>query len=88
MTAREVARRNYKYAHTQLNYWSCREYRRLFTTLPISWNWEEVAYMQASYKPHILLLACVAQRVPLLTSLIRTFATRVLMFRKVPMTVG
>jgi len=88
MSAREVTRRNYKYAHTQLNYWSCRQYRRLFATLPISWSWEELAYMQASYKPHILQLARVAQRVPLLISLIRTFATRVMMFHKVPMAIG
>jgi hypothetical protein len=38
--------------------------------------------MQASYKPRILQLARVAQRVPLLTSLIRTFHVRVLVFRK------
>ena len=82
MTAREVARRNYEYAHNGLNYLSCRQYRRLFSTLPISWSWEELAYMRASYKPRILQLARVAQRVPLLTSLIRTFWTRVLMFRK------
>ena len=82
LTAREVARRNCKYAHTALNYLSCRQYRRLFSTLPISWSWEELAYMQASYKPRILQLARVAQRVPLLTSLIRTCWTRVLMFRK------
>ncbi len=82
LTAREVARRNYEYAHTGLNYWSSREYRHLFSTLPISWSWEELAYMQASYKPRILQLACVAQRVPLLTSLIRTCWARVLIFRK------
>jgi SAM-dependent methyltransferase len=82
LTAREVARRNYEYANAQLNYWSCREYRRLFSTLPISWSWEELAYMQVSYKPRILQLARVAQRVPLLTSLIRTCVERVLMFRK------
>lgn len=81
-TARERARHYYEYANTKLNYWSSREYRRLFSTLPISWSWEEVAYMQASYKPRILQLARVAQRVPLLTSLIRTFSTRVLVFRK------
>lgn len=81
-TTREVARRNYKYAHTELNYWSCREYQRLFSALPISWSWEEVAYMQASYKPRILQLARVAQQVPLLTSLIRTCWVRVLVFRK------
>jgi SAM-dependent methyltransferase len=82
LTACEVAQRNYEYAHTGLNYWSCRQYQRLFSTLPIGWSWEEVAYMQASYKPRILQLARVVQRVSLLTSLIRTCWTRVLMFRK------
>ena len=43
--------------------------------------------MQASYKPRILQLARVAQRVPLLTSLIRTCWVRVLMFRKAPIVV-
>jgi SAM-dependent methyltransferase len=81
-TVRELARHYYEYAHTKLNYWSCREYRRLFSTLPISWSWEELAYMQASHKPRIRQLARIAQRVPLLTSLIRTFHVRVLMFRK------
>jgi hypothetical protein len=38
--------------------------------------------MQASHKPRILQLARVAQRVPLLTNLIRMCWTRVLMFRK------
>ncbi len=87
LTAWEVARRNYEYAHTALNYWSSREYRHLFSTLPISWSWEELAYMQVSYKPRILQLARVAQRVPLLTSLIRTCWHRVLMFRKASMIV-
>lgn len=82
LSAYVVARRNYEYARTKLNYWSCREYRHLCSTLSISWSWEEVAYMQTSYKPRILQLARVAERVPLLTSLIRAFYQRVLMFRK------
>jgi SAM-dependent methyltransferase len=87
LTARETARRNYEYAHTALNFWSSREYRRLFSTLPISWSWEELVYMQQSYKPRILQLARVAQRVPLSLSLIRTFWHRVLMFRRASMMV-
>lgn len=82
LTAREVARRNHAYAHAALNYWSGRQYRQLLCTLPISWSWEEVAYMQASYKPRILQLARLAQRIPLLPSLIRTFSERVLVLRK------
>jgi SAM-dependent methyltransferase len=78
----EVARRNYEYAHAGLNYWSSRQYRRLFHTLPITWSWEEVAYMEASYKPHIRQLAQVARRVPLVTSFIRTVWARVLFLVK------
>jgi SAM-dependent methyltransferase len=78
LSAGEVARRNYRYAHAELNYWSCRQYRRLLRTLPITWSWEEIAYMEASYKPRIRQLAHVARQVPLVTSLIRTVWTRVL----------
>jgi SAM-dependent methyltransferase len=81
-SAREVARRNYHYAHTELNYWSSRQYRRLFHTLAVTWSWEEVAYMQASYKPHIRQLAKVSRQVPLVTSLIRTFWVRILFLAK------
>jgi SAM-dependent methyltransferase len=82
LSALGVARRNYEYAHTSLNYWSCREYGDLCRTLPISWSWEDVAYMSASDKPHILRLARLAQSMPLVASLIRTFSQRVLMIRK------
>ncbi|MBM4259167.1 MAG: hypothetical protein FJ147_25115 [Deltaproteobacteria bacterium] len=82
LTAHEVARRNYEYAHAALNYWSGRQYRQLFAVLPISWSWEEVAYMQVSYKPRILQIARWAERIPFLASLIRTYWTRVLVFRK------
>jgi SAM-dependent methyltransferase len=81
-TAREVAERNRDYAHAALNYWSCRQYRQFLCTLPISWSWEEVAYMQVSYKPRIQQIARFAQRIPLLASLIRTYWSRVLVFRK------
>jgi SAM-dependent methyltransferase len=82
LSAREVAARNYHYAHTGLNYWSSRQYRRLFNTLPITWSWEEVTYMEASYKPRIRQLARLAQRVPLITTLIRTLWHRILFLVK------
>jgi len=82
LSAREVARRNYHYARTNLNYWSSWQYRRLFRTLPITWSWEEVTYMEGSYKSHIRLLARVTRWLPLITSLIRTFWTRMLFLVK------
>jgi len=82
LSAGEVARRNYDYAHTKLNYWSSRQYHRLFHTLPIAWSWEEVTYMEGSYKSHIRRLAQVARQLPLVTSLIRTIWTRMLFLVK------
>jgi SAM-dependent methyltransferase len=78
----EVARRNTEYARADLHYLSCRQYRHLFRGLPFQWSWEEVAYMQVSYKPRIQQLARASQRVPLLVRAIRTFWTRVLFLRK------
>ena len=78
----EVARRNTEYSKTSLYYLSCRQYRHLLRSLPFQWSWEEVAYMQLSYKPRIQQLAGVAQRVPLLAQGIRTFWTRVLFLHK------
>lgn len=80
--ATRVAQRNLEYARKELNYWSSRQYRALFRELPISWSWEEVMYMEKSYKPHIRTLAKLARKVPLITSLIRTFHVRVLFLRK------
>jgi SAM-dependent methyltransferase len=82
LSAREVAARNYHYAHTGLNYWSSRQYRRLFNTLPITWSWEEITYMEASYKPRIRQLARLAQRMPVVTTLIRTLWHRILFLVK------
>jgi SAM-dependent methyltransferase len=78
LSAREVAARNHHYAHTGLNYWSSRQYKRLFSTLPITWSWEEIAYMEASYKSQIRRLAKLARQLPLLTTLIRTLWVRIL----------
>ncbi len=82
LSAREVAARNYHYAHTGLNYWSSRQYRQLFNRLPIRWSWEEVAYMEASYKPRIRQLAHLARRVPLIPTVIRTLWVRILFLVK------
>ena len=82
LTPAEVARRNTEYASTSLHYLSCRQYRRLFRGLSFQWSWEEVAYMQLSYKLQIQQLARVSRRVPLLGRTIRTFWTRVLFLRK------
>jgi SAM-dependent methyltransferase len=82
LSARETARRNHDYSRTALNYWSSWKYRQLFRTLPITWSWEEVSYMEASYKPRIQQLARAARRVALVTTIIRTFHTRVLFLVK------
>lgn len=82
LSAREVAIRNHRYVHTTLNYWSSRQYRRLFRSLPITWSLEEVIYMEASYKSHIRQLANVARHLPLVTSLIRTFWVRIVFLVK------
>jgi SAM-dependent methyltransferase len=82
-TAAAVARENVTYARECLNYLSCRQYRKLFSNIPFRYSWEELAYMQSSYKPHIQRAAAVAERVPLLVSLIRTFVERVLFLQRV-----
>ena len=82
LSARETARRNHDYSRTALNYWSSWKFRQLFSTLPITWSWEEVSYMEASYKPRIQQLARAARRVALVTTIIRTFHTRVLFLVK------
>lgn len=82
LSAREVAARNYHYSHTGLKYWSSRQYRQLFNTLPITWSWEEVAYMEPSYKPRIKRLAHLARRVPLIPAGIRILWVRILFLVK------
>jgi SAM-dependent methyltransferase len=74
----DVAKENVTYSRECLNYLSCRQYRKLFSNIPFRHSWEELAYMQASYKAHIQRAAAVAERLPLLVSLIRTFVERVL----------
>jgi SAM-dependent methyltransferase len=81
--AATVARENLTYARECLNYLSCRQYRRLFGSLPFLYSWEELAYMQASYKPQMQRAATVAKHMPILTSFIRTFVERVLFLRRI-----
>ena len=77
-----VAQRNLTYATESLNYLSCRQYHRLLGQFAWTLSWEELAYMQASYKPRIQRFARVAAAIPLLTSLIRTFVERVMFLQK------
>ena len=81
-SAEEVAVQNLAYARESLHYLSCRQYRRLLERLQFQVSWEELAYMQTSYKPHIQQWASAASAVPLLTILIRTFVERVMLLRK------
>jgi hypothetical protein len=77
-----VAERNHRYAQSQLNYWSTGQYTRLFRTLPITWSWEEVPYMKASYRRRVRLVGRLAERLPLITSIVRAFRVRVLFMVK------
>jgi SAM-dependent methyltransferase len=81
--ASAVARENLTYAKECLNYLSCRQYSKLFGSIPFQYSWEELAYMQASYKPHVQRVAAVAKHIPILTSFIRTFMERVLFLRRI-----
>ena len=77
----KVAAWNLQYSRESLCYLSCRQYRRLLT--PVwSLRWEELAYMQTSYKPQIQRLARLAKALPIITSLIRTFHERTLWLQK------
>lgn len=80
--AQDVAQWNLTYATENLNYLSCREYALLLRQWPWTVSWEELAYLQTSYRPRIQQLATVAAAVPFLVSLIRTFVERVLFLQK------
>jgi len=83
LPAQEVARLNFDYAHKGLCYWSSRQYRKLFKEVGwAEWSWEDLTYMQESYKPRILQLARVSERLPIIMTLIRTFWHRCLLTRK------
>ena len=81
-SVREVAQWNLRYSRESLKYLSCRQYGKLFSTIPFHHSWEELRYMQTSYKPHIQRLGNVAARFPILVSLIRTFRERALFLQK------
>lgn len=82
LSARAVATKNINYARTCLNYLSCRQYGKMMAEIPFSYGWEELAYMQASYKPNVRRLAALSEKCPLILSLIRSFNTRVLFLQK------
>ena len=82
LSAREVAKKNFKYAKTCLKYLSCREYQKMLPKISFNHSWEELAYMQASYKPKIQKLAAISAKFPPIISFIRAFHTRVLFLQK------
>jgi SAM-dependent methyltransferase len=82
LSAAETAKENVKYSRDCLNYLSCRQYHYLLSKIPFRYSWEEVAYMQVSHKPHIQKIARVAERLPVVSSIIRTFIERVLFIQR------
>ncbi|GKS58330.1 hypothetical protein YTPLAS18_18570 [Nitrospira sp.] len=80
--SRDIVEWNMRYAKEGLKYLSCRQYRKLFSIIPFRHSWEELTYMQRSYKPRIQRLGALAARLPLLTRVIRTFVERVLFLQK------
>lgn len=82
LSAKEVAKRNITYARESLKYVSCREYQRMMAAITFRQSWEELTYMQTSYKPRVQQMATAAETFPLLLSLLRTFIQRVLFLQK------
>jgi len=82
LSVKETAAGNLKYARECLNYLSCREYEKMMSKIPFRYSWEDLAYMEASYKPRIRQLAAISQKVPLVPALIRLFVQRVLFLQK------
>lgn len=80
--ARKVAQLNLCYAKESLKYLSCRQYQKLLSAIPFRHSWEELSYMQTSYKSSIQRLGKIAARLPILVSFIRTFVERVLFLQK------
>ncbi len=54
----------------------------MMTRIGFQWSWEDLAYMQTSYKPKIQQAAHVAKACPPVLSLIRAFVQRVLFLQK------
>jgi SAM-dependent methyltransferase len=82
LPAKEAARRNTVYARESLNYLSCGEYERLMSQIPFDYSWEDLAYMQASYKPRVQKLAAISAKFPAVLRLIRLCVQRVLFLQK------
>jgi len=82
LSAKETAIGNLKYAKECLNYLSCREYEKMMSKIPFRYSWEDLAYMEASYKPRIRQLAALSKKVPVVPALIRLFVQRVLYLQK------
>ena len=82
LSAKETAVGNFKYAKECLNYLSCREYEKMMSKIPFRYSWEDLAYMEASYKPRIRQLAALSKKVPVVPALIRLFVQRVLYLQK------
>lgn len=81
-SASYVAQWNLTYAKECLHYLSCRQYVKLLRQFSWTISWEELAYMQTSYKPRVRRLGKLATAVPFLVSLIRTFWERVMFLQK------
>jgi ubiquinone/menaquinone biosynthesis C-methylase UbiE len=82
LSAKETAKRNTVYAKESLNYLSCGEYERLMSRIRFRYSWEDLAYMQTSYKPRVQTLAAISAKFPLMLRLIRMCVQRVLYLRK------
>lgn len=76
LPSREVAERNFHYAHEGLNYVSTWRYRRLWRALGYRARFVERTYMDMSDKPKVRRLSRLA-RLPGVESLIRTFWVRI-----------
>jgi hypothetical protein len=82
LPAKETARRNTVYAKESLNYLSCEEYERLMSKIPFYYSWEDLAYMQTSYKPKVQKLAAISAKFPFILRFIRLCVQRVLFLQK------
>jgi len=81
-SVRSIAAGNLTYARNHLKYLSCWAYQRLMTRVGFQWSWEDLAYLQTSYKPNIQQVGKVAATFPIVLSLIRTLRQRVLFLQK------
>lgn len=82
LSAKEIAKRNLKYARECLNYLSCPEYENMMAEIQFKYSWEDLAYMKTSYKPNIRKVGALSEKIPLILSIIRLFYQRVLFLQK------